>query len=241
MADIRVYSDAEQLTRAAAEHFVELAALAIAARGRFSVALSGGSTPRSLYSLLAMDEFARRVDWSHVYIFWGDERCVPPDHPDSNYRMAQEALLDHVALPAQNIFRIRGEIEPAQAAAEYDRTLRMFFRDSPGARFDLLWLGMGDDGHTASLFPGAAALDEQVQWVIENYVEAKKAWRITLTPPAINAAANVTFLVSGAGKAERLRQVLKGAYQPRELPAQLVNPVNGHLIWMVDSSAAALI
>ena len=241
MAQIRTYPDLERLSRAAAEHFVDLARQAVADRGRFAVALSGGSTPKSLYALLATEEFLRRVDWPRVHVFWGDERCVPPDHVDSSYRMAKEILLDHVPLPSEQVYRIRGEIEPALAAAEYDSLLHDFFGEVSGPRFDLLLLGMGDDGHTASLFPNTAALNERERWVVENYVEAKHMWRITLSPPTINAAANIAFLVSGAEKAERLRQVLKGDYQPHLLPAQIVKPVNGHLLWFVDEAAAALL
>lgn len=242
MPDIRVYANPEALARAAAEFFVSRAQDAMAAQGRFSVGLSGGSTPKDLYTLLATDEFAQQVDWANVYVFWGDERCVPPDHPDSCYRMARRALLDHIPLPPENIYRIRGEAEPAKAAEEYEQILRGFFGETSGARFDLLWLGMGDDGHTASLFPGTAVLDEPERWVKENYVEAaRQKWRVTLTATAINTAANVAFLVSGPGKAERLRQVLKGEYQPHQLPSQLVKPTNGDLVWLVDSAAAALL
>lgn len=242
MADVRVYANSEALTQAAADYFVSQAEVALTSRQRFSVALSGGSTPQPLYTLLATDGFARRVDWARVHVFWGDERCVPADHPDSCYRMAREALLDYVPLPAQNIYRIRGEEEPAKAATEYEQILRRFFGEASGARFDLVWLGMGDDGHTASLFPGTEVVDEQERWVKENYVQAaKQRWRITLTPPAINAASNIAFLVSGASKAERLRQVLMGEYQPHLLPSQLVKPLNGHLVWLVDSAAAALL
>jgi 6-phosphogluconolactonase len=242
MPDIKIYADAEALAWGAADFFVRHAQQTIAARERFSVALSGGSTPKALYELLATDAFAQRVDWRCVYVFWGDERCVPADHLDSCYRMAREALLDHIPLPAENIYRIRGEEEPAKAAAEYDEILRRFFGETAGARFDLVWLGMGDDGHTASLFPGTEVLHERERWVKANFVPAaRQRWRITLTPPAINAASNIAFLVSGAGKAERLRQVLKGEYQPDMLPSQLVNPVNGHLVWFVDRAAAALL
>ncbi len=248
---IEVHADAERLAHAAADHFVSLAREAVANNGRFAVALAGGSTPRAAYMLLAGDEFATRVDWSLVHVFWGDERCVPPDHADSNYRMAREALLEHVPLPAENVHRIRGELEPAQAAAEYESALRAFFSPSAEdwqangethiARFDLILLGMGDDGHTASLFPGTAAISEHKRWVMANFVEKLHTWRITLTPAVINAAANVTFVVSGSGKAERLRQVLTGPYQPDALPAQLVNPDRGRLRWLVDKAAAALL
>jgi 6-phosphogluconolactonase len=163
MSEIRVYADAPALARAAAEQFVTLSAEAINQRGRFAVALSGGSTPTAMYALLATGEFAARVEWTHVHVLWGDERCVPPEHPDSNFRMAREALLDHVPLPAENIYRIGGEMEPAQAANEYERKLQAFFPNGQ-PRFDLILLGMGDDGHTASLFPGAAAIREQVRW-----------------------------------------------------------------------------
>jgi len=241
MPDVRVYPDSEQLTRAAAHLFVDLAQKAIEAQGQFSVALSGGSTPEALYALLATDEFASRVEWPRVHVFWGDERCVPPDHPDSNYLMTRGALLEHMPLPSHNIYRIHGELLPEQAAADYESKLRLFFGDVPAPRFDLMWLGMGDDGHTASLFPHTDALNEQTKWVVANYVASKETWRITLTPPAINAAANVTFLVSGEGKAERLRQVLKGEYQPNELPAQFLKPINGNLLWLVDTKAAALL
>ena len=248
---IEIQSDSTSLARAAAHYFVTLANEAIANRGRFAVALAGGSTPKATYKLLATQEFAERVDWSRVHIFWGDERCVPPEHPDSNYRMACEAWLDHVPLPAGNVYRIRGELEPAWGASEYEETLRTFF--SPSAReeesegemaiacFDLILLGMGDDGHTASIFPGTTAIDEQTLWVMAHFVENLHAWRITLTPVTINAAADVIFVVSGSGKANRLRQVLTGPYRPNSLPAQIIKPDTGRLRWLVDSAAAAFL
>jgi 6-phosphogluconolactonase len=241
MAEVRTYLDAASLARAAADHFVALAVEAIALRGRFAVALAGGSTPRATYELLASDELAPRVDWPRVHVFWGDERCVPPDHSDSNHRMARETLLDRVSLPARNAHRVPGELEPEQAAAAYEHTLRSFFAQSSEGllpRFDLVLLGMGDDGHTASLFPGTAALRERTHWVVAHYVDKLGAWRVTLTPVAINAAAHVTFVVSGAGKSERLREVLAGPYQPDVLPAQIVQPIDGHLLWLVDAAAA---
>jgi 6-phosphogluconolactonase len=251
LKEVAIYPDATSLARAAADYFVTLASEAIATQGRFAVALAGGSTPKVTYALLATDAISERVDWSHVHIFWGDERCVPPDHPDSNYRMAREAWLDHVPLPAGNVHRMRGELEPGQAASEYEETLRVFFSLSseegtgndtlPVARFDLVLLGMGDDAHTASLFPGTAAIDEQTRWVMAHLVEKLHTWRITLTPAAINAAANVIFVVSGSGKAGRLQRVLTGPYQPDVLPAQIVKPDNGRLRWLVDSAAAALL
>jgi 6-phosphogluconolactonase len=247
MAEIRTYPDAASLARAAAEHFVTLATAAIAARRRFAVALSGGSTPRATYALLASDEFATRVDWPRVHVFWGDERCVPPDHPDSNYRMACETLLDHVPLPTRNVHRIRGEINPEKAAADYERLLRSFFAQQPKGketrvlpvlRFDLALLGMGEDGHTASLFPGTAALHEQTRWVVAHCAYKLGMWRVTLTPVVLNAAAHVTFVLSGVGKAERLREVLAGPYQPDVVPAQIVRPTDGRLLWLADAAAA---
>jgi len=245
MDDIQVYDDPDALAQAAAEYVVSLAAEAIGAREQFSLSLSGGSTPRALYTRLASAEVASRIAWGHVHVFWGDERCVSPDHRESNYRMAREALLDHIPLPEGHVHRIRGEIDPAQAAADYEQELLAFFHppvsqtNLPQPRFDLLLLGMGDDGHTASLFPGTAALRERSRWVVENRVEKLGVWRITLTPVAINAAATVVFLVSGESKAATLHAVLKGPLQPDKYPAQLVHPANGDLIWMVDAAAAA--
>jgi 6-phosphogluconolactonase len=239
---MQVYPDLESLVSAAAEQVATLAEDAVAARGRFSVALSGGSTPRPVYELLAADEFAARIDWSRVHIFWGDERCVPPDHPDSNSRMTRQALLDRVPIPPRQIHRMQGEIDPARAAIEYEAALRAFFGSGDETpRFDLVLLGMGDDGHTASLFPGTTALNERRRWVTENYVARLGTWRITLTPPALNAARNVIFLVSGPGKAEVLHTVLHERYQPDRFPSQLIQPVRGRLLWMIDQAAAALL
>jgi len=240
MTRIHTYPDPASLARGAAEHIVTLTAATMNERGRFSIALSGGSTPKKLYELLAIPDYAQRIGWQHVHVFWGDERCVPSDHVDSCYRMAREALLDHVPLPPDNIRRIQGELLPDEAAAKYERILHYFF-DDPFPRFDLILLGMGDDGHTASLFPGTKALDETKRWVIENYVEAKQMWRVTLTRTAINAAANVMFLVSGDGKAERLRQVIQGDHTPYMLPSQFIKPDSGELLWFVDQAAARLL
>lgn len=237
MAEIWTYPDAASLARTAAEHFVTLAEEAIAARGRFAVALSGGSTPRATYALLATEEFATRVDWSHVHVFWGDERCVPPDHPESNFRLADEALLSRVPVPSGNIHRVRGEMEPEATAQAYAAELHAFF-GVPWPRFDLVLLGMGNDGHTASLFPGLAALHETARPIVAvtAHYQDRPAQRVTLTPPAINAARQVLFLVTGAAKAEILRAVLEGP--DRRFPAQQIRPTSGHLIWLVDIAAA---
>jgi 6-phosphogluconolactonase len=238
MADVRTYPDPASLARAAAEHFVTLAAEAIAARGRVAVALSGGSTPRATYALLATEEFAAQLDWSRVHVFWGDERCVPPDHPDSNVRLARETLLDHVPLPAGNVHRIHGEVEPEAAAQAYAAELRAFF-GTQWPSFDLVLLGMGNDGHTASLFPGSAALRETARPVVAVRAEYqdRPAHRVTLTPPAINAARQVLFLVAGAAKAETLQAVLEGP--AGRFPAQRIRPTSGRLTWQVDIEAAS--
>jgi 6-phosphogluconolactonase len=238
MSRVDIFPDAAGLARAAADLFVARAGDAIAARGRFAVALAGGSTPRLTYERLATAEYAAHVDWERVDVFWGDERCVPPDDPASNYRLARETLFAQAPIPAENIHRIRGEAAPEVAADEYEELLRDYFRQRD-ARFDLAFLGLGEDGHTASLFPGAPALREGQRWVLAQHVEELRQWRVTLTPAALNAAACVAFLVSGAGKAERLRQILAGPHQPKALPAQLIRPVHGEVRWLVDAEAAA--
>jgi 6-phosphogluconolactonase len=240
MDNVKIYSTSDELIHAAAELFVNCHNEAMRARGRFSVALSGGSTPKALFALLATEEFRAQIDWAHSFIFWGDERCVPPDDPDSNYRIARESLLDHVSVLPDHIYRMRGEVDPEQAAGEYEGFLKAFFKGE-NTRFDLLLLGMGDDGHTASLFPRTAALKEKGRLVVANYLEMKNIWRITLTTRAINAAANIAFLVSGVAKADRLREVLKGEYKPELLPSQLIKPEQGELVWLVDKEAASML
>lgn len=232
---IRILPDADHLAHAAAEYIAEAAA---ATSGTFTLALSGGSTPKRLYQLLATEAFARRINWPGVHVFWGDERCVPSDDPASNYWLARETLLDHVPIPAANVHRIAGELDPAQAAALYEQHLRAFFGEQP--RFDALLLGMGSDGHTASLFPHTPALEERERWVVANYYAlVLPPWRVTLTLPVINAAARVMFLVSGADKAETLRRVLENEHSPQDLPARLVQPVDSELLWLIDEAAAS--
>jgi 6-phosphogluconolactonase len=243
--EIRILANAEELARAAAEEFVNLAREAIGAKEFFTVALSGGSTPRGLYSLVAGDTSLRaQLPWEKIHFFWGDERHVPPEHPDSNYRMAKDAMLSKVRVPPANVHRIRSENPDAgQAAGEYEETLRTFFRPKIGEmpRFDLILLGMGPDGHTASLFPGTQGLHEQKRMVMANWVERLKDYRITMTLPLLNHAACVLFLVSGEEKAETLRVVLENEPGREPLPAQLVRPVNGRFLWFVDQAAARLL
>jgi 6-phosphogluconolactonase len=245
-AEVEVLPTREALMEAGAACFVAAAGVAIRAAGRFVVALAGGSTPKALYALLAGAPWAGRIEWPRVHFFWGDERCVPPDDRESNYRMTREALLAHVAIPEQNVHRIRGEDDPRLAAAAYERVLRETFatpvgppRHAPGTRFDLVLLGMGDNGHTASLFPGLTAVREVERWVVAERVEEVGMWRVTLTPVVLNAAAEVVFLVSGAEKAPMLRRVLEGPREPDALPAQVVAPPDGRLRWLVDAPAAA--
>jgi 6-phosphogluconolactonase len=236
--NLQVFADASEVARAAALRFIEIARESIAARGRFSVALAGGSTPKRVYELLATDELSRELDWSKVHIFFGDERTVPPDDAESNYRMANEALLARVALPEQNVHRMRGEGDAVANARLYEDELRGYFDGEDWPPFDLIMLGMGDDGHTASLFPETRALDVSAAWVTANWVEKFDTFRVTLTVPAINHARHVMFVVTGASKAERLEEVLYGARDPRRLPSQLIQPREGALAWFLDEAAA---
>lgn len=243
--EIHIEADADALCRAAANELVCAANAAVQAKGTCSVALSGGSTPQRLYSLL-VDEAALRaaVPWEQTHLFWGDERHVPADHTDSNYRMANAAMLSRASLPAANVHRIKSELPDASAAArDYKQTLRACFQLASGQlpRFDLVLLGMGADGHTASLFPGTAALQEGRRLAVANWVEQWQTQRITLTLSVLNNAACVLFLVSGAEKAEMLHTVLEDASPSERLPAQLICPAQGRLVWLVDRAAARLL
>ena len=245
MSTITIFPDTESLISGAADFIAESAIRALAARGRFTLALSGGNTPKPVYARLATAAYRDRFDWQRVAICFGDERCVPPDDPQSNYHMARTTLFDQVPIPAENIYRMRGEDDPEQAAAAYAGELQRLFGGDAGAGeppregFDLILLGIGDNGHTASLFPGLAAVTEKKRWVMAQYVEVVGRWRLTLTPVVINAARQVAFLVSGANKAEVLHQVLEGPYQPVVLPAQIIRPHSGDLRWLLDAAAAA--
>jgi 6-phosphogluconolactonase len=239
--EIRTLTTPQELFAAAAEEVVRVATEAVSQRGRFTIALSGGSTPRNLYTLLATNARAS-LPWDRMFFFWGDERHVPPTDPDSNYRMVEETLLSKVPVPAANVFRIPGENPNAAAAAQaYEQTLRKFFALQPGEfpRFDVILLGMGPDGHTASLFPRSAALQEKSRLVVANWVEKFLTSRITLTLPVLNAAHCVAFLVSGIDKAPALRAVLEGDAPGEQYPAKLVRPIDGKLIWFVDRAAAS--
>lgn len=236
---VRVYADPEGVARAAAALVAEASAEAVGSVGRFSVALAGGSTPRRVYELLAGDDFRGRVEWGRWHVFFGDERCVPPDDAESNYRMANETLLGRVPVPRENVHRMRGEGDAVANARAYEDELRGYFVGAAWPAFDLVLLGMGDDGHTASLFPHTAALRESRAWVAANWVERLGQFRVTLTAPSINHARRLAFVVSGGGKAARVREVLGGGHEPERLPAQLIRPESGRLEWLVDAAAAA--
>jgi 6-phosphogluconolactonase len=237
---IQVYPDLESLSLAAANLLVDQANRAVAARGRFSVALSGGSTPRRTYELLASLPLVDQAPWERMHVFWGDERCVPLTDPRSNARLAKEAWLDRVPIPAGQIHPLNCADDPTAAARQYEAQLREFFAGQP-PRLDLVLLGLGGDGHTASLFPGTTALEEKQRWTAAVSVAGQDLYRVTLTAPIINQAAVVVFLVAGPSKAAVLREVLHGPRDPARLPAQLIRPVSGDLLWLADRQAAALV
>jgi len=239
--EIRTLTTPQELFDAAAELVIRATNEAVSKRGRFTIALSGGSTPKSLFNLLASNA-RTTLPWDRMFFFWGDERHVPPTDPESNYRMAEEAMLGKIPVAAGNVFRIAAENPDAAAAAEaYEQTLRKFFGLAPGQIpiFDLILLGMGPDGHTASLFPGTAAVHERSRLVVSNWVEKFKTDRLTLTLPVLNAARQVAFLVSGTDKAAVLHTVLEENVPPEQYPAKLIQPVDGKLLWLVDRAAAS--
>ena len=239
----RVAGGAGALAGAGAELFAATAAAAVEARGVARVAISGGNTPKAMFALLADRgaPYFARVPWEQLQLFWVDERCVPPTDKESNYRMTNEAMLAHVPLPAAQIFRMEGELEPEVAATRYAATVRAAFKLENGElpTFDLVMLGMGDDGHTASLFPHTDALDEKKRIVVANHVLQKEVWRITLTAPVINGGREVAFLIEGAGKAQVVHDVFLGAYDPKSKPSQLIRPGSGRLTVLLDAAAAA--
>jgi 6-phosphogluconolactonase len=236
-----VADDLAGVARLGADLFISVYQNSVANHGRFDVALSGGSTPRALHALLAASPDRERIDWTKLQFYWGDERCVPPDDAESNYRMARETLLALVPVSEGQIHRMRGELQPEAAAEQYERELRATMALGAGdlPRFHLLFLGMGPDGHTLSLFPQTGALDVHDRAVTANYVPKLDAHRVTLTYPAANNAAVVAFLVAGADKADALAAVLEGPRDPRTYPSQGIAPTHGYLYWLVDRAAAA--
>ena len=242
VGDLRIHADTDALIEAVARRWREIATAAINARGKFHVALSGGSTPGALYRLLALPKHAEHIPWDRVHIYFGDERAVPPDHADSNFRMAKEALLDHVSIPPSHIHRMQGEAEdPHVAASAYTRelTTNLPLSAQGVVQFDLLLLGVGTDGHTASLFPGTPVLHERARLVEAVFVEKLNSWRITLTLPVIDHARHVLIMVNGESKASIIRDIFSTRRAP-PFPVQLINP-QGHLEWHLDHSAAALL
>ena len=241
-ADVRVFPGGDAMLDAAVEVVIREAAASIAGRGRFTAVLAGGSTPQGLYQRLAHAPHRDRIDWTCVHLFWGDERCVPPADAASNYRMAREALIDHVPVPPEQVHRIRGEDEPGAEAARYDALLRTALNGPGGSRagaFDLVLLGLGTDGHTASLVPGMTAPREATSWVMAEHIDDARGWRVTLTPVPLNAARAVVFLVSGVDKAPALAAVVEGPPAPDALPAQRIATGAAAVRWLVDRAAAS--
>lgn len=239
--EIKVVPDAKAVAAEAAERVAAAAEAAIVERGKFSIALSGGSTPKALYALLAAEPYRSRIDWSKVHILFGDERAVPPDHKDSNFKMAEESLLSKVPVPKGQIYRMKGELgdKADQAAKEYGLMLQSDFPDG----LDVVLLGMGGDGHTASIFPGTMAVKEKKHRVVGYFAENSstgKSWRITMTAPFINQAREILVLLAGADKAARLKEVLEGPEDPDRLPIQLIKPTQGKIAWIMDVAAAGM-
>ena len=241
--EVQILPDAAAIARRAAEKIIDAAAVAIKERGGFTISLAGGSTPKALYSLLATDPaFKSQMPWDKTQFFFGDERHVPPDNSDSNYRMAHESMLSKVPLKPEQVIRIKAEYENSEKAAEeYQQALRTWFQRSNQQlpRFDVLLLGMGDEGHTLSLFPGTKALHDNGRWVMSNWIGKLFTDRVTITAPVANNSALAIFMVTKADKALALKGVLEGPYEPEQLPSQLIQPKNGRLLWLVDPTAAS--
>ncbi len=237
---IHAYPNKEKLVAATTERMVNSIGQAIQQNGLCNMVLSGGNTPGGVFSLLASSTYRDRVEWGKLHLFWSDERMVPPEHQDSNFRLVRETLLDHIKIPDGNIHRIRGEIAPEEAAAEYAALMHGHFNDNP-PRFDLMLLGLGEDGHTASLFPETGAVEECEKYAIAVFVPKLNTWRVTLTLPVINAAKEILFLVSGKPKSEMVQRIMSNKQPAKEVPATMVNPQNGEIHWMLDSEAMVLI
>ena len=243
--EIRILADGAAIAKRAAREFVQAAASAVREKNAFNVALAGGSTPKALYSLLVNDPALRsQIPWDKIHMFFGDERHVAPDHPDSNFRMATEAMISKSPLKPEQVTRIKGEYPGTQQAAlEYEEALREYFKLKAGEypRFDLVLVGMGNEGHTLSLFPGTKALHADGRIAVRNWIGKLCTERITLTAPAACNAAEIIFMVTGADKACALKSVLEGPYEPDQLPAQLLQPQNGKLLWLVDAAAGSML
>lgn len=241
MTQIFIANQEENYLKGVANYWLEAALTTVESDGKFVVALSGGNTPQKLFSYVTKDYYRSRFPWAKMYFFWVDERCVPPQHPDSNYGMTKEYLLSKVPVPESHVFRMPGETMPPQTGAKaYENAMKAFFKlDKSFPHLDLILLGMGEDGHTASLFPGTDALQNSERWIVSNYVAAKSTTRLTMTFPIINDAKRVAFLCTGASKAGIVRDVFRDDISPTRYPAQRVKPANGELLWFLDSEAAS--
>lgn len=235
---INIAENPAALAQEAAEWVTDYMELILEQRDRFTIALSGGSTPKALHELLARPPLRDRVDWSRVHVFWGDERFVPFDDEKNNANMAYETLLNYVPVPEAQIHVMKTDVPPDASMADYDQLLHKYFDNHPNT-FDLVLLGMGDDGHTLSLFPGTAVVNEDRDWTKAFYLEQQSMFRLTLTAPVVNKAAAVLFLVAGAAKADALYEVLHGTYQPHKYPSQRIKPKTDEFVWFVDKAAAA--
>ncbi|HEX5111898.1 MAG TPA: 6-phosphogluconolactonase [Saprospiraceae bacterium] len=237
---LSIFQSADALSHAAAEYIISKAAASIHANGRFSFVLSGGQTPQMMYALLSKSAYKERMDWDRVFIFWGDERCVPLNDEQNNAYQAFTLLLNNVPIPRANIHRIQVDLSPGKAAHEYENQLLQYFGKNP-QRFDVILLGLGENGHTASLFPGPTIMDDSQAGIKSVYVETEKRFRISMTAALINQARHLLFLVTGKSKAFILNQVLNAPYEPRLYPAQLIRPVDGTIDWYIDEDAATLL
>ena len=236
--ELHVFKEPDELSHAVAKWMADVIASTLKKSNRFTIALSGGSTPRLLHKILAADPYKEQIDWSKLHIFWGDERDVPFEDDRNNAKMAYDTLLNFVPVPPSQVHVMRTDIPAAESAQEYEKILHTYF-DGAATSFDLVLLGMGDDGHTLSLFPGTAAVHEEKAWAIAYYLKAQDMSRITLTKTIVNRSARVAFMTTGTGKAHALKEVLKGDYNPDLYPSQEIKPVTGELHWFVDEAAAS--
>lgn len=238
--ELHLSANADELSASAASWITDCIVATLQTQDRYTIVLSGGSTPKKLHTLLAAAPYKELIDWSRLHVFWGDERAVPLDDVRNNARMAFDTLLDHVPIPRNQVHIMDTKLDPESAASEYERILRRYF-DETGPTFDLVLLGMGDDGHTLSLFPGKPIVHEERKWVAAYYLREQNMFRITLTAPVVNRAKRIAFLVSGPGKANALKQVMEGDYRPDTYPSQVIKPENGEVHWFLDRDAAALL
>jgi 6-phosphogluconolactonase len=236
--ELHIFKTPDELSHTVAKWIADDISATLKKQDRYTIALSGGSTPKALHKILAASPYKEQIDWSKLHVFWGDERAVPFDDDRNNAKMAYETLLNFVPIPPDHIHVMRTDIGPQQSAAEYETILHRYF-DNTAASFDLVLLGMGDDGHTLSLFPGTAAVHEEKAWTIAFFLKAQDMYRITLTKTIVNRAAKIAFLTTGTGKAHALKEVQQGAYNPDLYPSQEIRPVTGELHWFVDEAAAA--